>query len=84
MSVFHFCRLFKKATGKTFNEYLTQIRVHQARERLAGSNETVTEIALSIGFQSISQFNRQFKTLTGVTPSQFRDEVPRNFVPETN
>jgi AraC-like DNA-binding protein len=71
LSVPHFCRLFKKATGMTFNDYLVFYRVNRA-EIMLGSDMTHTEIAMEWGFGSISSFIRSFKKCKKCTPSLHR------------
>jgi AraC-like DNA-binding protein/ligand-binding sensor protein len=72
LSAAYFSQLFKKATGLSFVEYTTRLRVEKAKNLLHNPNLKVTTIALDVGFQSISQFNRAFKRLTGVSPRDFR------------
>lgn len=72
ISAEHFCRTFKQATGVRFTEFVTRIRVAKARERLANSNQPVSQIAFDCGFQSLAQFNRMFKRFAGQTPTEFR------------
>ncbi|GAL24760.1 transcriptional regulator AraC family [Vibrio variabilis] len=70
-----FCRAFKKATGKTFLQYLNDIRVHEAAQLLIESNRSVTDIAYDVGFTNISSFNRYFKKIKGVSPSDLRKQI---------
>ena len=74
LSVSHFCRLFKMATGMTFKEYLTFYRVNRAEELLA-TTRTITEIATECGFESLSSFIRNFKHYRNATPSAYRNRV---------
>jgi len=72
MSQFHFCRVFKQATGLTFKQYLTRRRVEWAKCRLRKPDARVTEVAYDVGFGSLSQFNRSFLRLVGLSPSDWR------------
>ena len=72
-SVHYFCKMFKKATGITFTEYLTRIRIEKARNLLLNPNKRISEVAFEVGFQSLSQFNRSFKRITGKTPTRYRN-----------
>jgi AraC-like DNA-binding protein len=63
---------FKQVTGINFVNYLTRIRVEQACRLLRASDERISEIAFAVGFQSLSQFNRAFKKLTGKSPTAYR------------
>jgi AraC-like DNA-binding protein/ligand-binding sensor protein len=71
-SVFHFCKVFHKATGLTFTDYIARVRLEDARTRLLNPNARVSEIAYDVGFQSLTQFNRTFKRVFGQSPSEFR------------
>lgn len=72
MSKEAFCRFFKERTGKTFTEFLSQIRIHQACQLLQESEFSVLEIAYQSGYQNLSYFNRTFKKIKGKTPKAFR------------
>jgi AraC-like DNA-binding protein len=71
-SVFHFCKLFHKATGLKFTDYVARVRLEDARTRLLNPNLRISEIAYDVGFQSLTQFNRTFKRVFGQSPSGFR------------
>ncbi len=66
-----FCRYVKRMTRLTFTEFLNQYRVNRAKTRLL-AGDTVTEACFGSGFESLSYFNRVFRTRTGENPSQFR------------
>ena len=68
----HLCRVFHQSTGLRFREYVGRLRADYARELLLGTDRSVTEIAFTSGFQSISQFNRIFRVVYGTTPQQLR------------
>ncbi len=72
MSTFYFCKSFKKATGMTFTEYLSRVRIEKARELLVNPNVRVSEVAFEVGFQSLTHFNRVFRRVLGQSPSAFR------------
>lgn len=72
MSVPAFTRFFRKCTGKTFLEYLTELRVGAACRLLVETDRTVTEVCYAAGFGNLSNFNRRFRELKGVTPREFR------------
>lgn len=71
-STFYFCKMFKKATGLTFTEYLTRIRIEKAKNLLLNPHLRISEIAFEVGFQSLSQFNRAFRKVSGETPTKYR------------
>ena len=72
MSESHFSREFKRATGKTFKEYLTSIRLDQAERLLLSTSMTVSEIAGKCGYSSFSYFISLYKKVKGQTPYQYR------------
>jgi len=72
MSTVSFGRLIKQRTGKTFVEFVNEIRLGYATRLLIESNKSVSEICYECGFNNISNFNRTFKKKQGVTPSEFR------------
>lgn len=74
MSESHFCRVFKEATGLTLTDYVSRCRIEQAKRELLKHEKRVSEIAFEVGYQSLSQFNRSFVRITGVSPSRWRDE----------
>ncbi len=69
---FYFCKLFKRATGRTFSEYVTFLRLSAAEEALLASDRPVGEIAFSCGFSSIQYFNRAFRAKNATTPRGWR------------
>ena len=71
-SVFHFCKVFHKATGLKFTDYVARVRLEDARTQLLNHNRRVSEIAYDVGFQSLTQFNRTFKRVFGQSPTEFR------------
>ena len=76
MSRFHFCKAFKRATGLHFTLYLARSRVEKAKNLLLNPNYRIGEIAYEVGFQSLTQFNRIFKHITGCSPTEYRQRLP--------
>jgi AraC-like DNA-binding protein/ligand-binding sensor protein len=74
-SVFHFCKVFHKATGLKFTDYVARIRLEDARTQLLNPNRRISEVAYDVGFQSLTQFNRVFKRVFGQSPSEFRERL---------
>lgn len=72
MSVPAFTRFFRKCTAKSFVEYLTELRVGAACRLLMETDRTVRQICGAAGFSNLSNFNRRFRDLKGVTPREFR------------
>lgn len=68
-----FCRYFKQRTNKTFVNFLIDIRIGNACKLLAKKNDlSITEISYKSGFNNLANFNRKFKALKGITPSEYR------------
>jgi AraC-like DNA-binding protein len=74
MSPVSFNRFIKKRTGKTFVNYLNDIRIGYAARWLVEKDLSISEIAFKSGFNNIANFNRIFKSIKNTTPSQYRDE----------
>jgi len=72
LSKFHFLRLFKIAFGQTPHQFLTTLKLQQAKALLQHSQQEVKTIATSLGYKDASTFSRQFHQHIGVYPSQFR------------
>jgi two-component system, response regulator YesN len=72
MSPAHFSRIFKKVMGLSYQDYLNSRRITKAKNLLRTSAQSVTEIAVSLGFADPTGFGRIFKKLAGHTPSAFR------------
>jgi len=66
------CRFFKKATGEHFTDYVNKIRVDYAVRQLLETEDSVSEIGYSCGFNTIDYFIRIFKKLKGCTPGAYR------------
>ena len=80
VSPFHFCKLFKRATGLTFTDFVNRARVEKAKRLLMRPDARITEVAYDVGFQSLSHFNRSFRRIASESPSEFRSRMrsPRN------
>jgi AraC-like DNA-binding protein len=75
MSGFYFCKVFKRATGLTFTDYVARSRVETVKKMLLNPHTRVSEAAYAAGFQSLSQFNRVFRRVAGESPSAYRDRL---------
>lgn len=72
VNYYYFCRLFKKATGNTFIQYLNFVRISVAEKLLITTEMSITDIIFETGFSSLSYFNRIFKKFKGCNPSEYR------------
>ncbi len=70
-----FCKFFKRATGKTFSDYVNDIRIGNACHVLTESDKAIGEVAYETGFESLTYFNRVFLKKKGITPRGFRNMV---------
>ena len=75
MTVPAFCRYFKKATGKTFTEFVNEFRIVQATKLLAEKPTSITDICFESGFNNFSHFSKLFKKFTGTSPLKYRNEM---------
>lgn len=64
--------LFKKEVGVNLVAYINQYRINQSVHLLADTKLTISEIAFRVGYNSLQNFNKNFKTITGKTPSDYR------------
>jgi AraC-like DNA-binding protein len=72
ISANHLSEKFKQVTGANFVDYVALTRFEKACHLLLNSNLRISEIAFEVGFQSLSQFNRVFKRLSGKSPTAYR------------
>jgi len=90
-SKYHFLRLFKKAFGKSPHQYLTEVRIINAKKYLE-ENHSVKDTCFKVGFESIPSFVTLFKKNVGITPSEYHNrrkklqkekvEFPKSFIPD--
>jgi AraC-like DNA-binding protein len=72
MSPYHFLRTFRAVTGVTPHQWLLRARLREAAERLASTTTPVTNVALDVGFDDLSNFTRSFRAEFGASPRQYR------------
>jgi YesN/AraC family two-component response regulator len=73
-STFYICKLFKRHTGLNLTEYISRLRVERAKDLLQNPQARISEIAYEVGFQSLTHFNRVFRSLAGDSPTNFREK----------
>ena len=73
MSKYHFLRVFRRLTGMTPHRYLISARLRRAALALTSSRRPVIAVALDAGFGDLSTFNKTFRAVFGLTPTQYRD-----------
>ncbi len=69
-----FCRYFKRRTNKTLSQFVNHVRVTHAIHLLTEGDMSISKVSFECGFDNLSYFNRQFKTITGKTPYTCRKE----------
>lgn len=69
----HLSHVFKKETGYTVINYLTQYRVHRSLELLKDCRRKVYEVANAVGYRDVTYFGSTFKKLVGMSPSEYQD-----------
>ena len=80
ISPWHFSRRFKEAFGETPHQYVVTRRVERAQELLRNTDESVTDICLEVGFQSLGSFSSAFHRVAGMTPTAYRATL-KGFAP---
>ena len=71
----YLCTVFKQLTGMTIWEYVLIRRIDEAKRLLRESNESILNIQLMCGFRTSSNFNKAFKKLVGMTPSEYKKQI---------
>ena|SRR5882762_2695622 len=89
-SKFHFVRLFKQAYAKTPHQYLTSVRIENAKQLLK-TNTAVADVCFAVGFESLTSFTGLFRRRVGLSPSAYQTwqqqrleqthRAPLNFIP---
>jgi two-component system, response regulator YesN len=72
----HLSRTFKQEIGSTVMDYIIMKRMEKAKELLQDPNVQIKTVAEAVGYTDLNYFFRIFKKVTGVTPSQMRQDIP--------
>ena len=75
MTTNSFCRFFKKMTNKSFTQFLNEVRIRNATRLLIQDNLPVSEVCYVVGYNSITNFNKQFKQIMKCTPKAYRETI---------
>ena len=70
-----FSRYFTARNNKTVSDFMKEVRIAQACKRLADTDEMISEISYTCGFNTFSNFNVQFRELVGCRPSEYRKRM---------
>lgn len=82
MSRTAFCRFFKKSTGKTYFDFVKEIRVGHACKLLQETDDNIHSVAYNCGYENISNFNRQFKEALNISPLKYRQTIAQKALME--
>ncbi|MCU9612712.1 response regulator [Caldibacillus lycopersici] len=75
LSSYYFSKMFKSESNQTFTEYLTNIRIRQAKELIGNVDYSLKEICFEVGYNDPNYFSRVFKRVTGMTPTEYRQQL---------
>ncbi len=75
ISPYYFSKLFKEETGENFIDYLTNVRINEAKKILQSKRTSIKEICIDVGYSDPNYFSRIFKKHTGKTPTEFREQM---------
>ena len=75
MTTNSFCRFFKKTTNKSFTRFLNEIRIRNAARLIIQDNLPINEVCYLVGYNSITNFNKQFKQIMDCTPKNYREVI---------
>ncbi len=73
-----FCRYFKSRTNKTFSEFVSEIRIGQACKLLMDTKMSIAQVCYESGYNTVSNFNAQFKFMKGKSPKQYQKMYVQN------
>lgn len=69
-----FRQTFRRVTGISPSQYLNRLLMSRAKELLVSDNQSITELAYALGFETVGQFSTSFRKMEGITPRRFREE----------
>ena len=75
LSSAYFSTVFKKETGKSFSEYLTDLRVERAKELLGDRDVRISEVCEIVGYPDPNYFSKIFRKAVGMSPEKYRKQV---------
>lgn len=78
LTVSSFCRYFKSRTGQTFTEFANRVKIEYACSLLLSGKYSLTAICFESGYNNLSYFNRNFKSIKKMTPTQYREKFAKN------
>lgn len=75
MTTNSFCRFFKKKMNKSFTQFLNEVRIRNASRLLMQEDLPISEVCYKVGYNSLTNFNKQFKQIMGCTPKKYRSSI---------
>ena len=78
LSASYACTYFKNETGMTLNQYITDFRMKKAKQLLTDPRNKVNDISAAVGYNDGNYFTKSFRKFTGLTPSEYREQVIRS------
>lgn len=75
LSPYYFSKLFKLQTGENFSDYLTRLRIEEAKRLIAERSLSLKEICYEVGYKDPNYFSRVFKKAVGISPSEYRQQI---------
>jgi AraC-like DNA-binding protein len=79
MSESSFSRLFRRATGNSFTDFVNRLRINKACQLLMETDRYITNVCYDVGFNNVANFNRRFLQIKGMTPKEFRRQAEARF-----
>ena len=74
-----FSRLFRRATGNSFTDFVNRLRINKACQLLMETDRYITNVCYDVGFNNVANFNRRFLQVKGMTPKEFRRQSEARF-----
>ncbi len=84
LSTSAFCRYFKKCTGKTFMDFVKEVRINHACQLLQYKPMSVSEVGFNCGYNNMANFNRQFRQITNHSPKKYQQLYQLNAIRHTS
>lgn len=75
MTTTSFCKYFKVKTGKTFSNFVNELRIGEATKLLYDPNNSIAQICYSCGFNNMTNFNKTFRSFTKMTPTEYKKNM---------
>ena len=72
MSLSYLSQYFKLHSGKNLSDYVSELKLDQAKKLLKETDEAIKDVAQAVGYYNVNSFNRRFKQMTGYTPGEYR------------